>query len=340
MNHAQPDTLWKELFQRCEATPCAWTGKVLEFLADTSARASAARDEILLGLQRVRESRIVALPAPGSLALATRAERAGSMGTTDVTAIEHLFQRLNRQGTRLDGEELSYCMIKAYWPQIAGPIQEIVVRRMPASRLAMMAARAALTTAGAQQLRGPLSVGEIRRLAGKNDEDAERVLRFITGRLKTCCEWIEEVVLFDAESNPAGLLPAHLARIARSNAEVYLLMLCIADRCLDASKDSGLVERLRHPLLSLVCRMSWFATDPRQTANHVLAACAGGGSASAILEATAHAEVQGWLVPLPTPAKLAAFLDLDGREIESWTWHTPIHGDGEPAGSRTVRFPS
>lgn len=332
LDPSQPDMFWSGLFQRCEATPCGWAGRVLEFLADTSARATAAREEIIRGLQCVRASRIVALPAPDSLVLATRVERAGSMATAEVTAIEHLFQRLNRQGTRLDGEELSYCMIKAYWPQIAGPIQEIVVRRMPASRLAMMAARAALTLAGAKQLRGSLSVGEIRRLAGKNDEDAERVMHFITGRLKPCCEWIEEVVLFDAQSNPAGLLPSHLARIARSNAEVYLLLLCIADRCLDANKESGLMEHLRHPLLSLVCRMSWFAMDSHQTANHVLAACAGGVSSTVILEATAHAEEQGWLLSLPTPAELAAFLEFDGHEIEAWTWHTPIHGDGEQAG--------
>jgi len=332
LDPSHSDAFWRELFQRCEATGFGWAGKVLEFLSDTSPRATAARDEIIRGLQRVRHSRIVALPAPDSLVHATRAERAGSMATEEVTAIEHLFQRLNRQGTRLDGEELAYCMIKAYWPQIAGPIQEIVVRRMPASRLAMMAARAALTVPGAKQLRGPLSVGEIRRMAGRRDEDADKVLRFITDRLKACCNWIEGVVLYDARSNPGGLLPAHLARIARSNPEVYLLLLCIADRCVHARQDSASMEDLRLPLLALVCRMAWFATDSHQTANHVLAACADGVSPTVILQATAHAEEQGWLVTLPTPSELACFLDLDGHEIESWTWHSPIHGDGEQAG--------
>lgn len=237
-----------------------------------------------------------------------------------------------RQGTRLDVEELFYRRIKASWPQIARPIQEIVVQRMPASCLTMMAARAALTLPGATRLRSPLSVDEIRRLPGNCDEDAGRVLRFITDRLKVCFNWIEGAVLYHPLFNREGLLSAHLARIVRSHAEVYLLLLCIADRCREEYSDDESMKRLRRPLLSLVCRMAWFATDSHQTADHVLAACADGVNPTVIQQATAHAEEQGWLLPLPTPAELAIFLDLDGQEIESWTWDSPIRGDGEQPG--------
>lgn len=325
------DAFWSGILDRCERTETLWSAKVSEFLSDHSDAAKKARQGLFDALRRFHGSQIIALPAPDSLVHATRGETSRPPVMLENSAIEHLFQRLNRQGTRLDGEELAYSMIKAYWPQVARPIREMIVRRMPASRLVMMAARAALTPPGASQLRGPLSVSDIRRLATDRDEDATRVVDFIEHRLRPCCEWIENAMLFDPQSHPNGLLPVHLANIARSHPDVYLLLLCLADRCL-SDPNSESMESLRPTLFALVCRMAWFASDSHLTAHQVLAVCNGTVSTELIRQAMDHAEKEGWLLKLPDPDHVSFFLDIDDHDIESWSWYTPIHGDGEQPG--------
>jgi hypothetical protein len=323
-----PDLFWRSVRHRCESKEAPWAKAVCQFLTDTSDTTENARRILFAALQRLRKTAVVALPAPDSLVRATRCETNASMSAGENSAIEHLFQRLNRQGTRLDGEELAYSMIKAYWPQVAKPVQDIVVRRMPASRLVMMAARAALTPVGSSRLRGPLSVSDIRSLALKRDQDATRVLHFIESRLKSCCEWIENALLFDPSTHPEGLLPVHLANIARSNPEVYLLLLRLADDHLEEGASAESLDHLRPALLAMVMRLSWFAVDSHQAVNHILSACSEGVIASALREAINSAEQEGWLQEPPPPMELAKFLDFKDEKVESWTWYSPIHGDG------------
>lgn len=327
-----PDSFWRSVRHRCESKDTPWAKAACQFLADTSDAAENDRRILFTALQRLRKSAIVALPAPDSLVRATRCEDSASMTAGENSAIEHLFQRLNRQGTRLDGEELAYSMIKAYWPQVAKPVQDIVVRRMPASRLVMMSARSALTPVGANRLRGPLSVSEIRSLALKRDQDATRVLHFIESRLKPCCEWIEEALLFDPATHPEGLLPVHLANVARSHPEVYLLLLRMADLQLVAGVAAESIEHLRPALLAMVMRLSWFAVDSHQSVNHILSASRDGVTANALREAITSAEKEGWLQELPSPGDLAGFLDFENEIVESWTWCSAIHGDGDERG--------
>ena len=63
------------------------------------------------GINVALGSRILALQAPDEL-LSPSMQEINNDDQTGITNIEHLFQRLNQQGTRLDGEELIYSMIK------------------------------------------------------------------------------------------------------------------------------------------------------------------------------------------------------------------------------------
>jgi hypothetical protein len=326
------EAFWKSLAQRCETSTTRWTENIMRFISDASDKAVADRVEVIRGFQRLHACQIVALSAPHSLIESTKAENS-DMGThEEISSIEHLFQRLNRQGTRLDGEELAYSMIKAYWPRVAKPIERIVLRRMPASRLVMLAARAALTPATADHLRGPLAVTDIRRMALTQNKEASRVLGYIEGPLKQGCEWIENAVLYHPQSNPGGLLPVHLASIARSNPEVYLLLLCLAERCIRDDQSGSPNEELRRVIIALACRLSWFASNTGNAVNHVHIACHNGVSVDAIRAAMHEAENEGWLTELPLPKELELTLDFEDDDIESWTWYTPIYGDGNQMG--------
>lgn len=328
----EAEKFWIGILRRCEAVDTPWSHRVRNFIEDSSEESMRARETAFDAIRRFRDSQIVALPAPDLLIHATRAESAVSGTHGENSAIEQLFQRLNRQGTRLDGEELAYSMIKAYWPQVAKPIQRIGNRRMPASRMVMMAARAALTLPGSTHLRSPLSVSDIRSLASKRDEDAVKVLSFIEDRLKPCCAWIEDALLFNPQTHPTGLLPVHLAHIARSQPDIYLLLLCLADRHLRSGAESETMESLRLPLLALVCRMAWFAVDSAKAANLVLVACGENVTGDAIRQSLSRAEQQGWLVELPDPDEVSVILDFDNEAIDSWNWYSPIKGDGVEIG--------
>jgi hypothetical protein len=331
-NSNNVELFWNNIIQKCKETNKSWATRASDFISDQSDTALSARHRVFDAIQRLAHLQVIALPSPDLLTNETRSENVNAVGHGENSAIEHLFQRLNRQGTRLDGEELAYSMIKAYWPQVAKPIENILTKRMPASRLVMMSARAALTSNDATQLRGSLSVSDIRRLASTRNEDATKVLRFIEERLKSCCEWVEEALLFHPQFNPTGLLAVHLANIARTKPEIYLLLICIADRHLHGGVAAESLDNLRKSLFALICRMSWFATDYQRATNHVLASCSGNVSATAIFEALAQSEKEGWLIPLPEPVDLSTLLDFDEKDIESWNWYSPIHGNGEQGG--------
>jgi hypothetical protein len=209
-----------------------------------------------------------------------------------------------------------------------------MVRRMPASRLVMVASRAAITQPGSSHLESPLTVSDIRRLAWQRDDEDNPIIDFIENWLELCCKWIESVLLFNPKSNRGGMLPVHLAQIARTTPEAYLLMLCLARRDMSpSSMTCESMDTLGPALFKLFCRMAWFATDAHQTANHALASCGDGDVTSDnILQTITHAEQEGWLLALPSPDELSLLLDFDGHDIATWTWHSPIHGDGEQDG--------
>jgi hypothetical protein len=109
------DGFWNELAAMAKSAPFPWADNVCRFCDDPSPKAVEQKSRIIRGIKRAAESRFIVLNAPPELLEVSQQERTAAADTQDVTNIEQLFQRLNQQGTRLDGEELSYSMIKAYW---------------------------------------------------------------------------------------------------------------------------------------------------------------------------------------------------------------------------------
>jgi len=159
-----------------------WASKTIEFLANDSDVVQKTK-RVFEGIVQARNATIVALMAPKGLLDATARESHDNglettQNQTDISNIEHLFQRLNRQGTQLDGEELAYSMIKAHWPELAKPVDEMSQRHMPASRLVALAVRVALADDAKDHFRPALGVSQIRALAKEHDS---RIINFIKG---------------------------------------------------------------------------------------------------------------------------------------------------------------
>jgi hypothetical protein len=104
----------------------------------------------------------------------------GDAAPTDeqrIANVEHLFQRLNAGGTELRGDELLYSMVKAYWPGIESTIDQLSPTP-PATQVALLGTRVALSEGGQGKPRGALSVSQLRTIAhpAKTHNSAEHSL--------------------------------------------------------------------------------------------------------------------------------------------------------------------
>ena len=225
-----------------------WITKIASHLSDISEGEQEHLSAIRRGLRRALASGIVCLEVPEEALRSRSAQEVNNTrdGEENISNVEHLFHRLNAGGVRLEGDELAYSMIKAYWPEVEEPIRKIAERRMPEARLVTLAVRVALaatrdTSDGKETPRipVPISVSEIRRLAQDESrgEQRDKVLSFLisdaptnlSSIIETIEGWLGEPT---TKGDNIGLLPVLKTSIARGSPEVYLLLMWLAKRAL------------------------------------------------------------------------------------------------------------
>ena len=151
------------------------------------------RKHIELGLKMAEQACMIALQVPELI--------------NEIDDIEQIFQRLNRQGTPLDNEELVYSMIKAYWPTV-----EDIMRGLPShtteARLIGLGVRVALTGLDSDKLVPELSVERIRSIFRPNDGKSKEAIKaradrdliedfFQNDKLKNALEWVDSHIRYN-----------------------------------------------------------------------------------------------------------------------------------------------
>ena len=318
----QDDNFWDALLARLGGTDdLPWHAPLRDFLKDPNKEPNRAC--IFRALRRIEHTEIIALCAPSDLLSDNRQETESTPERANISSIEHLFQRLNQQGTPLDGEELAYSMIKAYWPKLAGPIDEIV-KPMPATRLISLAIRAALAGENRERLPSALGVSQIRKMAGKQDERTASVYDYIHKRLADGCRQSGDWLRYDPGLNPSGLLPVHIASIARDSPDVFLLLLTFAQR---PSTDWQLPEPERARCLqALVTVVHWFGRDKLAIANFLFATCREQISRANFQRGLAQAQEAGHLRTVHAPEAVEGFFrELSETALLQWNWGTLGH---------------
>jgi hypothetical protein len=201
------------------------------------------RSRIFNGIKTAISSTFVALNTPRSLFLEETAQENISAQIDGIAGIEHLFNRLNRQGTRLEGEELIYSMIKAYWPEVAEKIDACSMFRMPASRMLNLSVRTALSE---KSLHSNITVSQIRTIATRSEKDSDKkkVQEFLNQNLENVCERVDQWFGYEkGEPVAPWALPKILRTgIARNAPEIYLLLMWLAKN--DAKLDGRWVTSL------------------------------------------------------------------------------------------------
>jgi hypothetical protein len=279
---------------------------------------------ILKAVVQLRDARLVVYKVPEAV---MHLEELGKADVEEVTAIEHLFTRLNQQGTRLDGEELRYSLIKAHWPLVSDAIDGIARRghlRMPASHLVLLGVRAALSE---KSLAVMPTLPALRKMAIPSESTHAPVRGFILdgGEGSRLSMSVGEVQTW-LEGAGYGLPPVLISRIACGSPDLYLLMLIMADRIV-----SGRLRVDDHwgkAMAGLATLVHWFAKDGRKSVEaivksiHARLVGADGGNLtiSDLREALQNAG-EHLAAPL-NPVRLAdilAFGDSDAA-LEKWTW--------------------
>ncbi|MFZ4596009.1 MAG: hypothetical protein ACOYOF_17250, partial [Verrucomicrobiaceae bacterium] len=315
-----------------EATKFQWAAKVREFCVNSDADEGKSR--IFNAIRRAHAARLIALLSPEELIEGSEQEKSNGSDREDVSNIEQLFQRLNRQGTKLDGEELAYSMIKAYWPDLEHPINEASKDRMPQARMVSLGVRAALAGDAKHNLPGPPTVSALRVIARSEKDKKEIIQDFITQDLGNACELVGQWLKYDAQTNPSGLLPVHITSIAMSSREVYLLLLHFAKRRLEGeAAPAGWATAMQ----ALATIIHWFAPEKAKVANRVYLRCRDGMDLDNIRTALMEAHSAGEMHTIHAPEAVEAFVRLPEIGLKDWNWWQPIHGDGTVEGIQLRR---
>jgi len=295
---------WKNIKDRClkkceeqndKIKDNYWAIKALNFVCESSLK----REQIFKAVMRAMELRIIALEVPEEAIMSVSEQEKNIVegaaienSAQNISNVEHLFQRLNSGGTQLDGEELSYSMIKAYWPELEKPTEDVSKKYMAASRLVTLGARVALASPEhprPEKLPGSLSVGALRAIARENtkkrQEEQTQIKNFFGQKedddLGKVCALIDYWFIGDISSTDrsvAGdyyLPPVLRTSIAQGSPDVYVFLMWVARRYL--SENSHELNKAKKASLpfgkyftGLATALHWFGIDKVRTVNHLL----------------------------------------------------------------------
>lgn len=280
-----------------------WSGIHISELKDED------RKNVESGLRMAEQTRLIALLVPDAL--------------KGIDNIEQIFQRLNRQGTPLDNEELVYSMIKAYWPKIEDVMSKLQTPPITEVRLVNLGVRIALTEMDSKKLAPELTVDGIRKIfspsgerSAKDIKDQQTIKDYFENpdKFQNALNWIDDNFLYDKKIRPYGL-PAYLrSSIAWSSREVFAWLMLLARQ--HEYKPIGNAKNI----IGLALAIHWFGVEKAKSADKLISKS--DFSSVTISDINDTGEKKLILVPLNIDELKAAF-QLDetsgAEQLNKWT---------------------
>lgn len=239
-----------KLIHKLQTYPDALLHRVAERIRKNREKIESHLSELKTGLDQALNTKVYAIHTPTKL----------------IEDIEQIFQRLNRQGTPLDNEELNYSMIKTYWPEVESVISGLAKKIVPDSRMINLAIRVALTQKEGTQtkLHGDLSVDQVREIFRdrseananneKHSERREKIQDYIDKYLPVAIDWIDTHFLYD-ESRKYGIPPYLRSSIAWNSREVFGWLMWLS------SVIQHPTEEQTKKILGIALSIHWFGID-------------------------------------------------------------------------------
>jgi len=250
---ADENSFWEDVIKLLVNRKESWAALALEFIDND--KNTENKKKIQQAISCALKTNIIALNVPETLFSISNQENSDP-NKEGITNIEHLFQRLNRQGTTLDGEELIYSMIKSYFPEIAENIDSLSVKKMPSSKLLQLSIRIALSHKNG--LKSKYNVSQIRRITTSLDiSDKDSIINFIKVDLERVVSLVDKWM--SNGDKDWGLIPVLKTSIAISSPDVYCLLMYIAWKY-PLLEDEIIIKKL----IGITLFMHWFVDDKNE----------------------------------------------------------------------------
>jgi len=150
----------------------------------------------------------------------------------DVTSLEILFTRLNKNGTQITAAELKYSAIKAYWPEIKGINDNLSQGFIPAEKLVLCIFRLVLTINNCKLQNEP-SIKQIRGFA--QDESIKKSVNQVYDNCKKYIYTINELLGINGTIDSTPSLIRTL--IINNSPDLFFLLFFMASQKQDYSPD-------------------------------------------------------------------------------------------------------
>lgn len=183
--------------------------------------------------------------------------------------VQILFERVNQGGTRLEGEELIYAMLKSSWPEASELIDEMGHRLAQPSRLVVLAARLVLADRSPPNEKKPPPTPDVigfRRLLEEGSTAGnvaspsfpEDLRRFVAERGSEVFDTARRLLT----EGDYALPPALAVELAQRSPAVMFLLLRWIVRMRGAQLDPlALNDDKRKRLLGFLTALAWFSAD-------------------------------------------------------------------------------
>lgn len=248
----------------------SWQQSVTEALSGKDAKASRRFGLLAQGLRALLEPtrgyRVPCLVLPAIPAAETRQ-------ADDQDPVETLFIRVNQGGTRLDGEELIYSILKSIWTDAPSLIEGLGHQLALPSRLVVLCSRLVLAERDSETSlpRAP-DVSRFRRLMHGSDrttehfaEDLKRFLQTDGQEESQGCR-VFRIAKRLLTEGPYALPPVLATNLAQKSPAVMLLLLRWIVRMLDEKREPLLPVngKARKRLLGFLTALGWFGENQEQ----------------------------------------------------------------------------
>ncbi|QQZ30228.1 DUF262 domain-containing protein [Thiothrix subterranea] len=181
-------------------------------------------------------------------------------------AVETLFVRINSSGTRLEGEELMYSLLKASWSEAPNFIDKLQHKLALPSRIAILCAGLVLARETDQTKLPPFisNVSDFRRFM-HDEKYFSKMQAFIANDAVKIFEYAHSYLTGHNFALPAVLA----AELAQRSPDVFFLLLRWIDRMQQEKLDMQLKTDDHKKMLGFLTAISWFAKDKTQVVSHL-----------------------------------------------------------------------
>jgi hypothetical protein len=239
-----PAEFWQAIEQRVVSSRIFPAHRAVDFLYRLYGAAPKSREKIYAAINSLARYRIVSHFLPAAV-------------SANAKGLDAHLRRLHTPDPVPD----FFLKSTAAHPRLRAEIRRISKRRMPPEHLFAIALAAFAEIKDPDQILDPACLTSLRGFIEGNHYPLPEFEKFVTDELETRLETMERLLLYDPLTSPQGIVPAHLALIARDKPEIHAFLLAtdwpqedLADMLVPANPE-------RDELIKAVTMIACFAWD-------------------------------------------------------------------------------